>query len=191
MTIHKKSKGLNKWMFLFCLLVIGLSLPLNSFSQGGYSKELSAKNGYKTIILGSDIKSLKQEKLTKLNGGKITTDSVIDYEYTDTTIYKISDNLKLTTIGVTTFKDKIVSINLIYNEDDGYKMLDVFKAAYGLYTLKPNRFLEAYVWHSDKVDLDLNFTRPNYGYALYTCKPLQDVLDALKSKLANKAAGDL
>jgi hypothetical protein len=161
----------------------------NVKAQFGTRQDLESKNGYKNIKLGSDISTLKKENLVLDAGSKMDKDSCLTYEYKDSVAYKITPDISLSGIGITCYKNKILSIVLLLNKSDGYEILALFKKAFGWPT-QYNQFIDNYLWPSNLVMLTLNFSHKD-SYAIYTCNPLQSELDRKKEKRNNKAVSDL
>lgn len=161
-------------------------------AQLGNLQNLQSKNGYKGIVLGSDISTLPTDKLSSLDDAKTTPDSIRRFDYKDTSLYKISDIIKLSAIVISTYKNKILNITLVYDKKDGYSILEIFERAFGLYTDRPNMFMDKYNWYSSKVKLAVNFENKGpFAYAIYTCNDLQSEVDQKMLKANKKAASDL
>lgn len=179
---------LKQFFFIFLLLVVA---SIHCKAQTGSSQNLDSKNGYKGIILGSNISTLKKNLLTRIETGMPPGDSVTTYSYGDSTLYKLSNDITILGIGVNIYKNKILSITLIYNRNDGYALTNLFYKAYGIY-FKPNKFEDVYKWNTEKVALVVNFQKiDDTGYAIYSCNSLQSEVDKRKLNSDTKAVKDL
>jgi hypothetical protein len=175
-------------LFKLRLLIITLMLlPAFVFSQSkkpGSIEYLKYTNGYNCIILGSNIYEIPDYKLAYLdNERKFDVDSCLKFSYKDTSLLKLGDDLYLDLIGIRTFKNKIVNIYLFFKKADGYKVLRTFLSAYGLFTSKPNDYVDIYNWSSTTVDLSLQYElNSELGVAVFTCNSLEKEIAAMKLK---------
>lgn len=68
----------------------------------------------------------------------------------------------------------------------------LFIQAYGLYTERPNRFMDMYGWSAHSVKLDLTYEKAGQqGFAMYTFKPFQEQIDRRKNTALKKEADKL
>jgi hypothetical protein len=173
------------------LFTIGLCLPFFVFSQAkkpGSIEYLKLCNGFKQISLGTDIYMLPGNNLTFLDGEyKVDADSCVKYEYKDFDLLKMGDNLTLNLIGFRTFKNKIVNIYLFFKRADGYKVLSNFISTYGVFTERPDSYMDIYNWNSSKVTLSLRYElKLDYGVAIFTSKSVEQEIETMKEIKAMK-----
>lgn len=156
------------------LLVISLCVSAQSKKPGSI-EYLKACNGFNGIKLGSDIGELPAGDLTFLdNNSQMDTDSCLSYQYNNTDILKMGEALSLESVGLRVYKNKIVNIYLFFKRTDGYKALRSFLTDYGLFTGKPNDYVDTYDWRSRAVSLTLNYEpKMDLGVAIFTCNALQ------------------
>jgi len=162
-------------------------LPAFGFSQSkkpGSIEYLKFTNGYESIILGSNISDIPESKLTYLDGErKFDADSCLKYAYKDTTILKVGNDLYLDLIGIRTFRNRVVNIYLFFKKKEGYKALRSFLSSYGLFTSKPNDYVDIYNWDSTSISLSLQYElNSELGVAVFTCTSLQKEIEAMKLK---------
>lgn len=151
---------------------------LTGFCQSkkhGSIQTLSTANGFKGIVLGSDISDLMSRyKLSFMdeNSSK-DADSCITYACTDSTLLAMPNNLNLDVVGIRTYNHKIINIILFFNKKDSYKILDDFLKQYGQFTNLPYEYTDIYEWNTSNVDLSLKYAaNVDYGIAVFTSSPL-------------------
>jgi hypothetical protein len=166
-----------------CLLLLILIVSAKVCWSQKNIAYLDDKNGFKGIVLGADKSTLNQKLLEKIDAS--STDTTITYKYNDTSLLKINDDMRLIEIGVTIYKNKILKITLIYDKENGSELTLLFMKAYGLYTSRPNRFMDNYYWYGKNVKLFLSY-EGKFGYAIFTCNPLQSEIDSKKNNSDNK-----
>jgi len=143
----------------FGILLLSVLAPVKAFTQDVESGTLNYLNytgGFANLTLGAETKKLSPEQMAFMDGdNKIDADSCMKFEYRDTSILSLYDDLKLNAIGLRTYKGKIVNIYLFFKKDDGFKMLKDFEAWYGKCTERPGDFM--YDWNAKEVTLNLRF----------------------------------
>jgi hypothetical protein len=174
------------------VLVIALLLPSLVFCQSGKHgsvEYLKFCNGLDEIKLGSDINLIPDYKLAFLDGNdKPDADSCFKYEYRDSSLLKMGNNLNLELIAIRTYKNKIVNIYLFFKRDDAYKVLNEFSALYGVYTDKPDPYQDVYDWNSVKLNLSVRYeAKVDLGIAVFTSNSLVAEISREKQKQAARS----
>ena len=174
------------------LLALLLLNPGKIFSQGtsvGSLDYLNRCNGFKNIALGSNAEAIPNYKLSFLDGDdQIDADSCLRFEYRDDRILTINNVANLVTVGLRTYKNKIVNIYLFFKREDGRELLKYFIESYGKFTSKPGNFM--YDWDTNAVKLALRFQIDcDYGVAIFTSNSMENLLSQLKQK--EKLNGEL
>ncbi|MDF2432094.1 MAG: hypothetical protein JWP44_1725 [Mucilaginibacter sp.] len=148
----------------------------------GYLKQ---SNGFKDIVLGSNINIIPSYKLGYMDGDyHVDADSCLKLNYKDTDL-KFGDNLFLDLVGIRTFKNKVVNIYLFFKKADGYKVLQSMLDSYGLFTDRPDNYQDVYNWNTSRVSLSLMYEmNVDLGVAIFTCNDLQKEIETRKQKLA-------
>ena len=169
------------------LIVISIMLPVLAFSQSkkpGSIEYLKFSNGFNNIVLGDNIKQIPDYKLTYLdNDKKFDSDSCLKFAYRDTSLLKLSNDLYLDLVGLRTYKNKVVNIYLFFRKKDGYKVLRAFLSSYGLFTSKPNDYVDIYNWNSSTINLTLKYELDaELGVAVFSCNSLEKEIEAMKIK---------
>jgi hypothetical protein len=116
---------------------------------------------------------------------RLDADSCYKFEYRDTSLLKVGNDFYLDLVGIRTYKNKVVNIYLFFKKSDGYKLLNNFLAAYGVFTSKPDDYSDIYEWHSSMIDVSLRYQSDNdlgLGIAVYTFKRQEDQLQAMQNK---------
>lgn len=141
---------------LFVLLLIAVSFK--SYSQEapppGSIRYLDYKRGFKDIVLGSDMNSISGKLMLIEKPGP---DSTSVYDYTDRSNLKIGE-IELRDISVVTFKNKILFIMVTMDKKYDTEMLKLLTDAYGVYTEKPNQFMNRYLWRGSFANLSFDYT---------------------------------
>ena len=179
-----------KSFFLLRIILLFLILtPFIAFSQSakpGSIEYLKMCNGYNGIKLGADVNLIAKSKLFYLdNDSRLDADSCYKFEYRDTSLLKVGNDFYLDLVGIRTHKNKVVNIYLFFKKSDGYKLLNTFLAAYGVFTSKPDDYSDIYNWHSSMIDVSLRYQSDNdlgLGIAIYTFNQQDDELQAMQSK---------
>lgn len=167
------------------LIIISILLPVVGFSQSikeGSIEYLKAANGFGPIILGSQISSIPDYKLTYLDNDRIfDADSCLKYAYKDTAILKLGRDLYFDLVAIRTYKDKVVNIYLFFKKKDGYKVLRNFLTTYGLFANKPNDYVDIYNWETNLLNLTLQYElKSELGVAVFTCNSVEKEIEAMK-----------
>ncbi|MDO3641960.1 hypothetical protein [Mucilaginibacter sp. L3T2-6] len=172
------------------LLLLLFLLPVVTFAQVGTRGYLDEKNGFKDILLGSEITSIKHKMENTRADGKPDRDSCYTYSVEDTSMFHIGD-IKLKAIGLSVFRNKVVSIILIFDKSQNLDMFTTLTKAYGV-PIQENKYIRVYQWIGNKVDLQLNtkILQPT-GNAVFTCKPLDIELAEFRQKQVANTAKDL
>lgn len=176
------------------LLIFIALLPALVFSQAkpGSHAYLNEKNGFKDIVLGSNISPYKAKLLVIDSLTKKDEDGCTYYNITDTSYLSIGETVKLKSVYLRVYKDQ--ALNIVINFKTGYNenVFDVFRKAYGIISVKPNGFLKQYIWNSKNVSLYLDIdSEVGQSLALFSCKPLADQLQKDKSQKTKKGVSDL
>ena len=172
-------------------LLLFLIVPFITFAQSGTKNALSDKNGFKTLVLGSSIAPIKSKLKTYDDRPKMNADSSYFADYTDTSLYNIGD-IKLNGITLRIYKEKILSIIVTFDRSVGSELNLTYIKAFGMYSDRPNRFMDKYYWYSQNVNLMLNYDQTQkLPVAMYTCVPLNDEIEKIQLAKRNKAASDL
>jgi hypothetical protein len=163
------------------LFVIAVFMPFFSFAQPpnqGTIDYLIANNGFSDIQLGSNISTIPLSKVEYLDkDSRIDADSCYKYVYNDISKLKVSEDLMLDLIGFRTYKNKIINIYVFFRRADGYKVLREFIKNYGVFTSKPNDYMDIYDWKSDAVNLSLRYElKLDLGVAIFTYNQAHDKL---------------
>jgi len=182
--------GCNK--VLLPLFFIILLIPTISSAQKktiGSVDYLKSSNGFKDIILGTDISSITYLQSNYLDGdSRFDADSCLKFAVTDSNLLKINNNLALDMIGIRTYKNKIVNIYLFFRKADGYKMLSDLLTNYGVVFTKPDENKNIYNWDCKTINLCLLFeANTEDGVAIFTCNPLEQYMAEVKELVGIKA----
>ena len=171
-------------LFAACLLA-GVHVQAQSVDK------LSEKNGFKTLVLGSDITAIKSKLEYLSSDHSLDRDSCYYQDYKDTALYSIGD-IKLTGVTLRIFKNKILSIIITFDKKNGPDLMAVYLKAFGLYSERPNRFMDKYYWYSPNVKLFLNYDLTSkLPMAMYTSVPLNDEVERNSRDKTKKAVSDL
>lgn len=111
---------------------------------------LDYKNGFKDIKLGSDIADISS-KTTLVDKNSHY------YSYKDVAGLKIG-NSEITSITLVGFNGKIKDIFISLHKGTGGSVYSVLREAYGIYSDKPNRYMDKYYWIGSKVKLIVDYT---------------------------------
>jgi hypothetical protein len=165
-------------LLLICLFV--WVIPIKGFPQRIHSGALNYLNfafGSKGLTLGTDIRDFPKNQLSFLDGiSKPDDDGCFKYQLNDSTIMNY-DKLPISLVAIRTFHNKIVNIYLFFKKADGYLFLRDFLTSYGVFTSKPNDYVDIYNWDSSSINLLLNYElTDDLGEAVYTFKPLKQEL---------------
>jgi len=136
-------------------LLLILLFPVISLAQQpekGTLKYLDFKRGFKDITLGADISTLAS-KIKQLQKNE---DGTNIYDYKDPSDNKVGD-VGVDGTLVVTYGGKIMRIMVFFDGGTGDKIDDIFRAAYGRYTDKPNQFMSKYQWDGVDVKLSLDY----------------------------------
>lgn len=176
------------------LLIFIALLPVFVFSQAkpGSHAYLNEKNGFKDIVLGSNVSPYKAKFLIIDSLTKTDEDGCTYYNMIDTSYLSIGESVKLKSVYLRTYKDQVLSIIINFTTSYNENVFDVFRKAYGTVSVKPNQFLEQYIWNSKNVSLYLDInSKAGQSLALFSCKPLLDQLQKDKSQKTKKGVSDL
>ena len=167
-----------------CLPHVVLSQP----KKPGSIEYLKACNGYKGIFLGADIGTLPPGNLMYLDGNsRLDTDSCFRFEFKDENLLKLPDGNKLDLIAIRTYNNKIINIYLFFKRNDGYAILSNFLSSFGLFTNRPNDYVDVYNWNTSKISLSLRYQlKTSPGIAIFSCKPLEQEIALKKVIRARK-----
>jgi hypothetical protein len=85
--------------------------------------------------------------------------------------------IPLNAVCIRTYKNKIVNIYVFFSKNFGYAVLRSFITLYGLFTSKPDDYLDIYDWKSKSVDLNLRYIQTmSLGMATFTWNEIHDKL---------------
>lgn len=156
------------------------------FAQKGTPQNLTEKKGFKCFKLGEHIS--KYSALIKQMDQEPGT-----YSVTDSTLFKIGNEISISHIFIKTFNDSIYSISLMAKPEYKYKIRSVLIAAFGAWNWQPNKYMERYYWMSSDQKTELLFDANNHQWCFVTYK--DNDLDLRKGKAENQknklAADDL
>ena len=174
-----------KYVSKTAILVLIIILPCMVSSQPADTSlidYLKQTNGFKEVILGSDISLLHWYNLTYLDGdNNFDADSCLNYVYTADHITELGNGLRLDLVAIRAYKNKIVNIYLFFKTDDGHEVLKDFIANYGPFTTRTGAFM--YDWNTKAVDLSLKSNRDlDLGVAIYTCNDIETKLNEMRLK---------
>jgi hypothetical protein len=168
------------------LLIAGICLPQIAISQvnkPGSIEYLKFCNGYKELVLGADIKTIRVDKLNYLDGNsRPDEDACFKYEYRDSSILQLPDSSTLDLVAIRTFNDKIINIYLFFKRSRGYSLLNGFLNTFGTFTDRPDNYSDIYNWTSNFITLSLRYQmNTDLGIAIYTSKTLEREMAAVKT----------
>lgn len=172
-----------KTILLTVLIVV---TSICSYAQEyGKISELDTKNGFKTLVLGDTLK-----ELTKFKHLGDVDENVKMYDAIG--IDKKIGDITLESVSIISFHNKISTIVVYFDKKDGYKIHDVFSKAYGLYSERPNRFMDKYEWYGKNVRLILDYddTRKE-GSIMFISEPLLKLQRQEDNNKSKKAISDL
>jgi len=93
----------------------------------------------------------------------------------------IGTDIQLTKIIIETYKEKILKISVLALPKYSYKLRNVLIAAYGVWSFKPNKFRDSYIWLSPTGQVELFFNGESSNkWCFATFKDLE--LDSEKVK---------
>jgi response regulator of citrate/malate metabolism len=178
---------------LATLLVLSCFHGYSQTIQLGSIRNLYNSNGFKNLVLGSDIGPLANNLNYLDDNSRTDADSCIMYSCANDDMLDIDSTLKLDMVGIRTYKNKIVNIYLFFNQKDAYKVLQNFLQNYGQYTQKPIEYADVYCWNTDKVSLSLSYSADvDKGVAVFTFNPmLQNIQSDDKRRSIRLAAANL
>ena len=127
-------------LFAFVMAVGG------AMAQKGSTAFLDEKRGFKGLILGDSIRYYS-DMLKPTKGSW--------YEVTDSTLFKIGDDVKLTDISVDEYNGRIRAIGVTAEKAYGNRIFNIFIEAYGTGFIQRNRYMEKYIWLSDTKEVQL------------------------------------
>jgi len=162
-------------------------LPVCCLAQrkhGATIENLKLAKGFDRFVTGSSINTIPGCQLTYLDGQATPdADSCMFFEYKDYNVMKINADLTLRAIALRVYKDKIVSVYLFFDKDDGFKVLHDFLIRYGQFTNRPNAYADVFEWTSDAITLVLQYYLDvDLGMAVYTDTSLQRQIVADKQR---------
>ncbi|MCY4781448.1 hypothetical protein ORI89_17445 [Sphingobacterium sp. UT-1RO-CII-1] len=170
---------------ILTIIIITIT-SLCSFGQDyGKISELDIKNGFKTIVLGDSVSNYKDFKLI----GPGEQDSEF---YEGSSVGLNIGDVSLKSIAIATFRERISRIIVFFDPADGYKIKDILNKAYGLYTDKPNRFMDKFEWSSPKVRLTLDYdNRSDKGSMIFSSKEVVNEESDFRDSESKRATEDL
>jgi hypothetical protein len=164
------------------LLVVLAFFPIVTLGQPtvktGSIGFLTNSRSFGPLKLGSDIDALPYQKLSFLeDNNKPDSDSCFTYQFMDSTMTDLEGIVPLYGVCIRTYKNKIVNIYIFFSKNYGYALLRNFLTLYGLFTSKPDDYLDFYKWTSKSVDLTLRYEpKKSLGMAIYTWNEINDNL---------------
>jgi hypothetical protein len=175
--------------YITVTIVMVLVVPDFCVSQTikpGSLRHLTDENGFNQIILGADLSSVPADKLSYLDdNNELDQDSCLLYQYHDSSLLKINANLMIQSIGLRTYKNKIVNVYLFFYRSDGYKLLNVFLTRYGQFTDRVSDYADVYNWKTDKLTLSLKYQlNVDMGVAIFTNTALASAINERNKSIA-------
>lgn len=184
MPLYCNNRHLNPKKIAFFIAWICF-LPLSGFSQAELQGSLNITiNSFNGINLGSDISSIPHDELSYLdNNNKFDADSCLIYALSTSDSTKYQADLNLELIALRTYKNKIVNIYLFFKRSIGYNILRNFLANYGVFTNKPNDYVDIYDWKSILASVSLRYElKTDLGVAIFESNTLKNQILADKIK---------
>lgn len=167
---------------LGCLLICFI---YGKSQEYGDINNLDKKNGFKSITLGDSVSN--KEKYKFLGDG---ADETIFYDVINEEL-KIGE-IPLKSISVSSFKGQVASVFVVYDHSKGYLIKDVLNKAYGLYTDRPNRYMDKYDWEGRKVKIHLNYDSSGKdGVMMIISKDFDRLIQEFRNSKTKKAINDL
>ncbi len=163
---------------------MSMNIFLSKGQDYGKIENLDKKNGFKTIVLGDSITNFEKYKLLGSRG----FNNFYDVNGED---LNIGDN-PIRSIAVTTFEGRISKIIILFDKEVGYKIREVLFQAYGLFTNRPNRFMDKYEWEGSEVELNLDYdSTSNEGMMLLSSKKISKLERDFEDKKNKESINDL
>jgi|EndMetStandDraft_4_1072995.scaffolds.fasta_scaffold00226_12 hypothetical protein len=152
----------------------------------GSLRYLTDENGFNQIMLGADLSSVPFDKLSYLDdNNEFDQDSCMLYQYHDSNALKITPDLMIQSIGLRTYKNKIVNIYLFFYRTDGYKVLNAFLTKYGQFTGRVSDYADVYDWKTDRLTLTLKYQlNVDLGVAIFTNTSLASAINERNKSIA-------
>jgi hypothetical protein len=169
-----------------CTSSLAFGQSKDQLKKEGTLAYLKLSNGTKDFKLGSDIAASQLKNLIYLEGndGTPDADSCVTYEYNAGNQLKLDKDLNLEHICLRLYKNKIVNIYVFFKQKEGYSLLRNFLKNYGMFTARPDNYLDNYRWDSSEVTLSLNYTRNNdLGVAVFTSVNLNNEIKQERAKV--------
>lgn len=132
-------------------LIIAIAIPCLVEAQD--LDHLDHKKGYKNIRLEDTMSNINQQFLKA--AGK-DNDGISYFHYSDDKALQLSDNIKLQDIIIAFYENKVYSISLFFNHDQGPIIKDIFDRAYGD-GIKSNEFMDDYYYNGDIFSLGIHY----------------------------------
>lgn len=166
------------WFFLF------LTTLTTRAQELGKIENLDEKNGFKNILLGEVINSDKYKYIGNGDGNSKFYDLI-------TNDLKIGQ-IPIESISIISYENRVHMIVVYFEKKHGISIENVLYKAYGLYTERPNRFMDVYKWESNKVKMKLDYDDTTENASLvFISKPISDLIGKEIANSAKKAVEDL
>lgn len=179
-----KKQLLTILLFLFVTSVANSQDLATSAPEAGSKKFLDYKNGFKDIKLGSDIADLSDKV-------KLVDKEQNFYEFLEIADLKIGTS-KINSIALATYNGKIKDIFISLEKGSGNTIFSVLREAYGIYSDRPNQFMDKYYWLGNKVRLILDFSSIyKHPTVMFSDKKLTDDAYEASKQADKKAINDL
>lgn len=180
-------KNFTKYLLLASTL---LALNFTSFGQEpnyqpGTENYLLVKRGFKIFKLGESINTYS--KYVKFIRDEHETQEKT-YLVTDQSLLSVGNDIKLSQIIISTYKDNILSISIFITKPYIDQFLSILQAAYGLGN-QPNRFIKEYRWSSYNNEIILSYDTEamrNKALAMFLDKNISAKQKKEKQKRAEK-----
>lgn len=173
---------------------IFLFLPILTFGQAkkGTIKFLVEKHGFKEIILGNDISTIKSSVVNDADSAvHSAAASMVMYRVINDDLLSVGDNIKLKSIVIGTFQGKIMSIFIKTEKLYGTNLFGTFKEAYGKPTMKPNEYIDEVMWVTKQVVLSSNMDKSREDEFVFVDRVLQDQMNDFNKNKVKKSATDI
>jgi hypothetical protein len=168
-------------------LIIAIAIPYFAISQN--LDHLDKKKGYKSIRLEDTISNINNNYLRAF--AKPSNDGITYFHYSEDNAVQFSDSIKLKDIVIAFYENKVYSINLYFNRDQGQPIKDIFDRAYGD-GLKVNDAMDDYYYNGDIAALEIHYgNNINRPVAIFTSAYLHALYYSRKNESDKKAAKDL
>jgi hypothetical protein len=173
------------------LLLLVIPLLTSGQAKKGTLKFLEEKHGFKEIILGNDISTIKSNVQLATDTADTQIDGITFYSVTNPEMLVVGQNVKIKKILVGTFENKITYIFIRTDKGYGESLMSTFKEAYGNPNMRPNQFIESWIWRSKSVVLSSNLESSHEDSFIFMDMLLNAKLERFKNDNAKKSSSDI